>query len=98
VQAAEGTAEYVHRMIKHELGLEAEQGRRYSWGYPACPDLEAHAAVLALLPDAEADLGVVLSPGYQFIPEQTTAAIVIHHPDAVYFNARTRADAVAADY
>jgi len=87
VEAAEGLAEYVHRRILAELGLEAGRGRRYSWGYPACPDLEQHELVLQLLPTA-ADLGIELSAAYQFIPEQTTAAIVIHHPQAVYFSAR----------
>ena len=87
VEAAEGLAELVHRRIRAELGLEPEQGRRYSWGYPACPDLEQHELVLRLLPEAS-ELGLELSAAYQFIPEQTTAAIVMHHPDAIYFNAR----------
>ena len=87
VEAAEGLAEYVHRRILSELGLEAGRGRRYSWGYPACPDLEQHELVLQLLPPA-AELGIELSAAYQFIPEQTTAAIVIHHPQATYFSAR----------
>jgi 5-methyltetrahydrofolate--homocysteine methyltransferase len=87
VEAAEGLAEYVHRRIRAELGLERERGRRYSWGYPACPDLEQHAIVMRLLPPA-GDLGIELSAGFQFIPEQTTAAIVIHHPEATYFSAR----------
>ena len=54
VEAAEGLAELVHRRIRAELGLDAEQGRRYSWGYPACPDLEQHELVLHLLPEASA--------------------------------------------
>ena len=87
VEAAEGLAEFVHRRILSELGLEAGRGRRYSWGYPACPDLEQHELVLRLLPPA-AELGVELSAAFQFIPEQTTAAIVIHHPQAIYFSAR----------
>ena len=87
VEAAEGLAEYVHRRILGDLGLDMGRGRRYSWGYPACPDLEQHELVLQLLPPA-ADLGIELSAAYQFIPEQTTAAIVIHHPQAVYFSAR----------
>jgi 5-methyltetrahydrofolate--homocysteine methyltransferase len=87
VEAAEGLAEYVHRRILGDLGLDVGRGRRYSWGYPACPDLEQHELVLRLLPPA-ADLGIELSAAYQFIPEQTTAAIVIHHPQAVYFSAR----------
>ncbi len=87
VEAAEGLAELLHRRIRGELGLADEQGRRYSWGYPACPDLEQHELVLRLLPEA-AMLGLELSAAHQFIPEQTTAAIVMHHPEAIYFNAR----------
>jgi 5-methyltetrahydrofolate--homocysteine methyltransferase len=88
VEAAEGLAEYVHRRLLADLGLEPGRGRRYSWGYPACPDLEQHELVLQLLAPATTELGIELSPAYQFIPEQTTAAIVIHHPQAVYFSAR----------
>ncbi len=87
VEAAEGLAELVHRRIRTELGIAPDQGRRYSWGYPACPDLEQHELVLKLLP-ADRDLGVELTSAYQFVPEQTTAAIVMHHPEAIYFNAR----------
>jgi 5-methyltetrahydrofolate--homocysteine methyltransferase len=87
VEAAEGLAEYVHRRILSELGLEVGRGRRYSWGYPACTVLEQHELVLRMLTPA-AELGIELSAAYQFIPEQTTAAIVIHHPQAVYFSAR----------
>jgi 5-methyltetrahydrofolate--homocysteine methyltransferase len=87
VEAAEGLAEYVHRRILAEVGLAPGRGRRYSWGYPACPDLEQHELVLRLLPPAS-ELGIELSAAYQFIPEQTTAAIVIHHPQATYFSAR----------
>jgi 5-methyltetrahydrofolate--homocysteine methyltransferase len=87
VEAAEGLAEYVHRRILAELGLDPGRGRRYSWGYPACPDLEQHELVLELLAPA-AELGIELAAAHQFIPEQTTAAIVIHHPQAVYFSAR----------
>ncbi len=60
-----------------------EQGKRYSWGYPSCPDLEQHALVDTLL-DAGA-IGVRVTDGYQFEPEQTTAALVVAHPDARYF-------------
>jgi 5-methyltetrahydrofolate--homocysteine methyltransferase len=88
VEAAEGLAEYVHRRILADLGLEPGRGRRYSWGYPACPDLEQHGLALQLLAPATTELGIELSPAYQFIPEQTTAAIVIHHPQAIYFSAR----------
>ncbi|PJF25398.1 MAG: methionine synthase, partial [Phototrophicales bacterium] len=86
VQAAEATANYVHQtVIRPALGIGADQGKRYSWGYPACPDLSAHETVLRLLPNA-AELGLTLSPAYQWIPEQSTAAIVVHHPDAKYYS------------
>jgi 5-methyltetrahydrofolate--homocysteine methyltransferase len=85
VQMAEAAAEYLHRHIRRELGLETEQGKRYSWGYPAIPDLEDHEKVFRLLP-AERELGIQLTPAYQLVPEQSTAAIILHHPDAKYFN------------
>lgn len=84
VQTAEAAAEYLHRHIRRELGLEDGQGKRYSWGYPAIPDLADHAKVFELLP-AERNLGMSLSSAYQLIPEQSTAAIVVHHPEARYF-------------
>jgi methylmalonyl-CoA mutase cobalamin-binding domain/chain len=84
VQTAEATAEYLHRHIRRELGLAEGQGKRYSWGYPAIPDLEDHRKVFDLLP-AETELGMSLSPAYQLIPEQSTAAIIVHHPEARYF-------------
>jgi 5-methyltetrahydrofolate--homocysteine methyltransferase len=85
VQTAEATAEYLHRHIRRELGLEPKQGKRYSWGYPAIPELEDHAKVFALLP-AEQELGMQLTEAYQLIPEQSTAAIILHHPDAKYYS------------
>jgi 5-methyltetrahydrofolate--homocysteine methyltransferase len=88
VEAAEGLAEIVHRRVLDELGLPHGHGRRYSWGYPACPDLEAHGLVLELLGEPAAALGVELTDAWQFVPEQTTAAIVVHHPSAIYFSAR----------
>lgn len=86
VQTAEATAEYLHRHICRELGLAVGQGKRYSWGYPAIPELEEHRKVFALLPAVESVLGMILSPAYQLIPEQSTAAIVIHHQDARYYS------------
>jgi 5-methyltetrahydrofolate--homocysteine methyltransferase len=82
-QMAEATAEYVHQRIRRELRLGDEQGRRYSWGYPACPDLRGHEVLFGIVPAHE--IGVTLTEGYQLVPEQSTAAIVMHHPEARYF-------------
>lgn len=93
VSLAEALAEYTNRLIRQSLGLAAEQGRRYSWGYPACPDLEDHVKLFGVLPTER--IGVSLTDAYQLIPEQSTAAIVVHHPEAKYFSigsARERAD------
>jgi 5-methyltetrahydrofolate--homocysteine methyltransferase len=86
VQSAEALAEYVHRRIRAELGLEADRGKRYSWGYGACPELAQHETVFRLL-EATQRIGVRLTEGFQIVPEQSTAAIVLHHPKATYFNA-----------
>ncbi len=87
VQTAEATAVYVNRQVVNTgLNIPAKQGKRYSWGYPACPDLRDHQTVLRLLPQAETELGMALSPSYQWLPEESTAAIVVHHPDAKYFS------------
>jgi len=86
VQTAEATAEYLHRHVCRELGLPAGQGKRYSWGYPAIPELEDHRKVFDLLPAVEDGLGMTLSPAFQLIPEQSTAAIVIHHKEAKYYS------------
>jgi 5-methyltetrahydrofolate--homocysteine methyltransferase len=88
VQMAEATADYLHNHIRRELGLKPERGKRYSWGYPAIPELEDHQKVFELLP-AESALGMSLTPAYQLVPEQSTAAIIVHHPDAKYFNIGT---------
>jgi 5-methyltetrahydrofolate--homocysteine methyltransferase len=86
VQAAEATATYVHQHVNRELKISQEQGKRYSWGYPACPDLEDHELVLKLLPQATQEIGMELTESYQWVPEQSTAAIVVHHPDAKYYS------------
>ena len=86
VQAAEALAEHTHRRIRAELGLARDRGKRYSWGYGACPDLEQHAIAFRLL-DATGAIGVELTDAFQITPEQSTAAIVMHHPKASYFNA-----------
>jgi 5-methyltetrahydrofolate--homocysteine methyltransferase len=86
VQTAEAAAEYMHRHIRKELKLSDDQGKRYSWGYPAIPDLADHAKVFDLLPVTEA-LGLTLTESYQLVPEQSTAAIIVHHSNAKYFTA-----------
>ena len=86
VQSAEALAEHTHNRIRSELGLHANQGKRYSWGYGACPDLSQHELVWRLL-EVEKVIGVTLTESYQIVPEQSTAAIVMHHPQASYFNA-----------
>ena len=83
VSSAEALAEYTHQTIRSMLGIGPETGKRYSWGYPSCPDLSQHAIVDGLLDFAK--IGVVVTDGYQFVPEQTTAAIVVPHPDAKYY-------------
>ncbi len=84
VSLAEGLAEYANRLVRRGLGLSGEQGLRYSWGYPACPDLEDHVKLFQLLPTEQ--IGTTLTSAYQLIPEQSTAAIVVHHPEAKYFS------------
>lgn len=87
VQTAEGVANYVQqRVITQQLGIPSKRGKRYSWGYPACPELSDHLKVMELLPNAVTDLGLQLTPSYQWVPEQSTAAIVVHHPDAKYYS------------
>ncbi len=78
VQTAEGMAEWLHARVRADLGIEPTQGRRYSWGYPACPEQSEHEKVFALL-DAPS-IGLRLSGGYAVEPEQSTLAIVAHHP------------------
>jgi 5-methyltetrahydrofolate--homocysteine methyltransferase len=86
VQAAEGMAEWLHARVRRELGIDPDQGRRYSWGYPACPEQSEHEKVFRAL-DAPS-IGLSLSGGYALEPEQSTLAIVAHHPQAVYFGMR----------
>ncbi len=87
VQTAEGLAEWLHARVREQLGIAPSQGRRYSWGYPACPDQSEHEKVFRLL-DAPS-IGLRLSGGYAVEPEQSTLAIVAHHPQAVYFGMKS---------
>jgi 5-methyltetrahydrofolate--homocysteine methyltransferase len=87
VQAAEGAAEWLHQKVRAELEIEPRQGRRYSWGYPACPDQSEHEKVRDLIHFDE--IGIKLSGGYALEPEQSTVAIIAHHPQAVYFGMKS---------
>ncbi|MDB5101112.1 MAG: metH [Cyanobacteria bacterium RYN_339] len=94
VEAAEGLAEVAHQHIRRELGLGEGGGKRYSWGYPAIPDVSDHGQVWTIMP-VEAGLGVSLTESFQLVPEQSTAAIVLHHPACKYYAVRGAAGAVA---
>ncbi|TML99820.1 MAG: methionine synthase [Actinobacteria bacterium] len=87
VQTAEGMAEWLHSRIRADLGIDAAQGRRWSWGYPACPEQSEHEKLFRLI-DAPR-IGLRLSGGYALEPEQSTVAIVAHHPQAVYFGMKS---------
>jgi 5-methyltetrahydrofolate--homocysteine methyltransferase len=91
VETAEATADWLHARVRRELGLEAGRGKRYSWGYGACPDLDDHGTVFRLLP-AEDALGMSLTSAFQLLPEQSTAAIIVHHPAAKYYAVRGAAE------
>ena len=101
VEMAEALAEYWHHRIRTEWGFVEEdgpslhglfrqqyRGGRYSWGYPACPDLEDNATVAELLEAGRLGIAVNEETGWQYQPEQTTSAIICHHPRAKYFVAR----------
>ena len=87
VQTAEGLAEWLHARVRSELAIKPTQGRRYSWGYPACPEQSEHEKVFRLL-DAPS-IGLRLSGGHAVEPEQSTLAIITHHPQAVYFGMKS---------
>ncbi|HTR97535.1 MAG TPA: methionine synthase [Candidatus Acidoferrales bacterium] len=87
VSAAEGLAEWHHAKIRGELALPADRGKRYSFGYSACPDLSDQARLFALLKPDEA-IGVTLTSAYQLVPEASTSALIVHHPQAVYYMVR----------
>ncbi|MCX6461811.1 MAG: methionine synthase [Actinobacteria bacterium] len=98
VQLTEALAEYWHVRVREELGIGADdspqlasilkqqyRGERYSFGYPACPDLEQQTGLFELLRPER--VGVELSEEFQLHPEQSTSALILHHPEATYFNA-----------
>ncbi|MDQ3995747.1 MAG: cobalamin-dependent protein, partial [Gemmatimonadota bacterium] len=87
VESAEAVAEWMHRRVRRELGIPGNRGKRYSWGYGACPDLEDHDVVFKLLPARDA-LGMELTVSHQLVPEQSTVAIITHHPQAKYYAVR----------
>ncbi len=101
VEMAEALAEMWHRRIREEWGFAHEdgpslaglfrqkyRGGRYSWGYPACPDLEDNTKVLELLEGERLGLECNEETGFQYQPEQSTSALICHHPQAKYFVAR----------
>ena len=99
VQLTEALAEMWHARVRDELGFSGEddgdmdeliakqgyRGSRYSFGYPACPDVEQQSVLVALLEPER--IGVELSEEFQLHPEQSTSALIVHHPEAKYFNA-----------
>jgi len=99
VETAEALAEYWHRQIRVEMGIADQEpddmrllfsakyhGARYSFGYPACPNLEDQQILFDLLQPE--DIGIELSEEFMLVPEQSTSAIIVHHPEAKYFNIR----------
>lgn len=83
VETAEALAEWTHLRIRKELRIDNNRGLRYSWGYPSCPDVLQHHLVWKLMDASKS--GMSLTEAGQIIPEQSTAAIVVHHPEAEYF-------------
>ncbi len=97
VEAAEGLAELWHKRMRQELGIAGQddptpaglfkqgyRGSRYSFGYPACPDMAGHEVIWRLIDPTR--IGCTLTENHQIVPEQSTSAIVVHHPEARYFN------------
>jgi len=96
VESTEALAELVHKMVRLDLGFGKEdgsqsedlfhqkyRGSRYSFGYPACPNLEDQEKLFKILPAEK--IGISLTEEFQLVPEQSTTAIVVHHPEAKYF-------------
>jgi 5-methyltetrahydrofolate--homocysteine methyltransferase len=97
VETAEALAEFMHRKVRMEMGIAGDdaqrisdlfhqkyRGSRYSFGYPACPNLEDQTKMFALLKPEE-NIGVKLTTGFLLEPEQSTSALIVHHPNAKYF-------------
>jgi 5-methyltetrahydrofolate--homocysteine methyltransferase len=84
VQTAEAMAEWIHRRIRKEWNLPIGQGKRYSPGYPACPEQSDQEKYFRLL-DATKAIGITLTEAFMMVPEQSTSAIIIHHPECEYF-------------
>ncbi|HEY9719643.1 MAG TPA: methionine synthase, partial [Trichormus sp.] len=108
VESAEGLAEVIHKRIRAELGLakfdaqdrrkffqQGYRGTRFSFGYPACPNLEDQVQLFELLKPES--IGVTLTEEYQLVPEQSTSALVVVHPEAKYFNISSTAVGAAMD-
>lgn len=83
VETAEALAEWVHHRIRSELNINKNRGLRFSWGYPSCPDTMQHYLVWKLIDPTSCGIG--LTSAGQITPEYSTAAVVVHHPDAEYF-------------
>ena len=83
VETAEALAEWNNLNIRKELQIGANRGLRYSWGYPSCPDISQHRLVWKILDPTKS--GMTLTESGQIIPDQSTAAIIVHHPEAEYF-------------
>ena len=83
VETAEALADWTNTRIRQELGVAQNRGLRYSWGYPSCPDISQHHLVWKILEPSKS--GMSLTEAGQIIPDQSTAAIIIHHPQAEYF-------------
>jgi 5-methyltetrahydrofolate--homocysteine methyltransferase len=104
LETAEGAAEWIHARMralwgfadppdlsKKEIFQAHYRGKRYSFGYPACPDLESQALLFSLLQPEE--IGVELTEGFMMEPEASVSALVFSHPDASYFSVRAGEDA-----
>jgi len=83
VETAEALADWINLRIKNELKIGIKRGLRYSWGYPSCPDISQHHLVWKILDPTKS--GMTLTESGQIIPDQSTAAIIVHHPEAEYF-------------